>query len=156
MRDHSLVAGRRRLEAARRLNWQTIRAEYLEELSPLDRKIVEFDENDKRLQLTWQEAARAIEEIHQLKQAVAVNEGHVWSITDTARVLGRSVGKVSEDLVLASALGNTKVAGRPSRRGALDTVKRERELVLVRELARRRASGMGLDVNTHKASSLTG
>jgi len=139
-RTHRLIAGRRRLEAARRLSWSAIRAEYFEDLDPLTQKIVEFDENSKRLQLTWQEAARAIKEIHELKKATEGN----WSASDTARTLGISIGKVSEDLLLASALDNTRVVDRPSRRGALTTVKRERELILVRELARRRAVDLGV------------
>jgi len=43
-RDLKLVAGRRRLEAARRASWTHIRAEFLEELPALTRKIIEFDE----------------------------------------------------------------------------------------------------------------
>ena len=143
-RDLVLIAGRRRLEACRRLGWDSIRVEYYEDLDPLTRLIVEFDENDKRHALTWQEAAHAIEEIHRLKKEAASDKGSTWTASDTARALGVSLGKVSEDLVLAAALGNPRVEARPSRKGALDTVKRERELGLVRELARRRATGMGL------------
>lgn len=155
-RDLKLVAGRRRLEAARRLAWLSIRCEYLEELSPLNQKIVEFDENDKRHQLSWQEAARAIAEIHALKEAEARSKSIDWSVRDTARTLGLSAGKVSEDLVLAASLSNERVANRPSRRGALDTVKRERELTLVRELARRRAESLGLGVDNTRATNLIG
>lgn len=154
-RDLELVAGRRRLEAARRIGWTEIRVEYFEDLDPLTRKIVEFDENDKRSQLTWQEKARAIKEIHELRKAEAKKEGKTWTASDTAKTLGISEGAVSEDLVLASALGNQRVANRPSRRGALDTVKRERELILVRELARRRAENLGLVVGAN-ATSLGG
>jgi len=154
-RDGKLVAGRRRLEAARRLGWPTIRAEYRDSLSEIDRKIVEFDENDKRSQLTWQESAAAIKEIHELKKAEAVAAYTNWTAADTAKILGVSEGKVSEDLVLASSLSNERVANRPSRRGALDTLKRERELVLVRELARRRAENLGLVLDSN-ATSLTG
>jgi len=151
-RQNGLIAGRRRLEAARRLGWSTIRVEYFEDLSPLDRKIVEFDENDKRRQLTWQESARAIKEIHDLKRAAEKN----WTASDTARALGFSLGKVSEDLALGSVLDNIRVTTRPSRRGALEAFKKERELVLVRELARRRASSIGLDSSAAKSSSLSG
>ena len=98
-------------------------------------------QNDKRKQLTWQEAARAIEEIHKLKQEA---QGTKWTASDTARTLGVSLGKVSEDLLLAGALSNERVARRPSRRGAIETVKKERELELVRELARRRATSIGV------------
>lgn len=159
-REHRLVAGRRRLEVARRLALPTIRAEYLDNLSPLDQKIVEFDENDKRKQLSWQEKANAVKEIHELKVAEVKADpniaGRIWTAADTARTLGRSLTNVSEDLLLASSLGNARVARRPTRRGALDTVKRERELTLVRELARRRASSLGLGDNTLKTTNLTG
>lgn len=165
-RENKLVAGRRRLEVARRLSWPTIRAEYRDQLDPISRKIIEFDENDKRKQLTWQEAASAIKEIHDLKieesKSKLENSGKswahsdLWTASDTARTLGKSIGKVSEDLVLAANLGNARIAGRPTRRGALDTVKRERELALVRELARRRAAGLGLGDNTLKTTNLTG
>ena len=151
-RSGQLVAGRRRLEAARRLGWTTIRAEYRDSLTELDRRIVEFDENDKRRQLSWQEAARAIAEIHTLKKSTGTN----WTASDTAAILGLSEGKVSEDLVLAGYLSNERVANRPSRRGALDAFKRERELILVRELARRRAENLGLGTPVDTAEFLTG
>lgn len=144
--DGILVAGRRRIEAAKRLGWADIRVDFWEELDPLTQKIVEFDENDKRKQLTWQEKARAVAEIHALSIAKAARapEPVLWTANDTAQALGRSKGKISEDLSLAAALGNQRVANRPSRGGALDTLKRERELLLVRELARRRAKGLGI------------
>ncbi len=158
-RNRELVAGRRRIEAARRLGWQEIRAEFYEELDPLTRMIVEYDENDKRHNLTWQENANAIERIHRAQheadRAKGYDDKH-WSISDTARSLGRSVGAVSEDLILAGALSNERIANRPSRRGALDTFKRERELILVRELARRRAESMGLGLDDSSSTNLTG
>lgn len=149
--NHKLIAGRHRLEAAKRLEWSEIRFEYYDSLDPLQQKIIEYEENDKRKQLSWQERARAIKEIHDLQQKA---KGKTWSASDTARALGVSVGKVSEDLTLAGALDNARVAGRPTRRGALNTVKRERELVLVRELARRRAKDMGVE-STHPSTSFT-
>jgi ParB/RepB/Spo0J family partition protein len=144
-REHKLIAGFRRIQAYKRLDQQKIRATYFESLEALDQKIIEFDENDKRKDLTWQERARAIKEIFDLQKAKAqATSPERWTASDTARSLGVSVGKVSEDLSLADALGNERVAGRPSRRGALDTLKRERELELVREIARRRAAGIGI------------
>src|SRR3990167_1481347 len=75
-REHKLIAGRRRIEAARRLGWSEIRAEYFDSLDILAQKIIEFDDNDKRKQLTWQESACAIKEIHDLKRE---KEGREWS-----------------------------------------------------------------------------
>lgn len=143
-RDYSLRAGRRRLEAHRVLGRATILARFVDTLTPLQAKELEFDENHKRKQLTWQEEAAAIKEIHEFRQTAATEKGEEWSIRKTAETLGLSVGKVSEDLQLASHLDNTRVTGRPSRRGAITTARRERELDLVRELAARRAQDIGV------------
>jgi site-specific DNA-methyltransferase (adenine-specific) len=153
-RDGVLVAGRRRVEAARRLGWETIRVDFWEELDRLTQKIVEFDENDKRKQLTWQEKAAAIADIHILS-AQRAPVGTTWRIEDTAEAIGQSKATISQYLVLATAMANPRVAKRPSYRGALDTAKRERELLLVRELARRRAKGLGI-VHEASANVLTG
>lgn len=154
--DGSLVAGRRRIEAARKIGWEDIRVDIWEELDPLKQKVIEFDENDKRKQLTWQEKAKAIADIHILLQVAAKEQPKVvWTANDTARSLGQSEGSVREYLSLATALGNERVANRPSYRGALDAFKRERELQLVRELARRRAKGLGIVSDTN-ARALTG
>ena len=141
-RANHLIAGRHRLEAYRLREWQEIEVKYYEELSDLDRMIVEFDENMKRKALSWQEASRAIDRIHELQ--LAANPGKGWRIEDTAQSLGVSTTKVAEDLMLARARDNEHVMKRPSRRGALTTLKRERELELLRELARRRALDLGL------------
>lgn len=159
-RSGRLVAGRRRIEAFRRLGRDRIPARYKDELTERQLKQVEFDENHKRKNLTWQEEAAAVKELHELflreaagKPAVDATGVSVrvadrraveWSMSDTAKELGLSVAKVSEDLTLAANLDNARVAGRPSRRGALTTAARERELELTRELARRRAGTMGL------------
>src|SRR5262245_9562375 len=148
-RDGRLVAGRRRIEAARRLGWEDIRADIWEELDHLTQKIVEFDENDKRKQLTWQEKAAAVAEIHNLQRE---KNGPKWKAVDTAKALGRTEGAISQDLTLAAAMVNERVAARPTRRGALDTAKRERELLLVRELARRRATDMGIVSTSHSTT----
>jgi len=155
-RNNKLIAGGRRLTAHIRLGRQTIEARYFDSLDLLTQKIIEFDENDKRKQLTWQETARAIEEIHRLQVAQSAETGKAWSGRDTARVLGLGVGRVAEDLQLAASLGNERIAGRPTRRGAIDTFKRERELTVIRELARRRATSMGLSADAKATSFLTG
>ncbi len=142
-RDYSLVAGRRRIAACTLLNMDRIQAQFKDELPLITQKVIEFDENHKRKQLTWQEEASAISEIHTLKK----EEDTDWNAKKTAEVLGVSEGKVSEDLQLADNLPNERVSGRPSRRGALQTVKRERELAIVRELARRKSNAIGLKVS---------
>ena len=151
-RDNTLVAGRRRIEAFRVLGRATIPVRFFETLSLLERKEVEFDENHKRKQLTWQEEAKAVKEIHELRGAQAKESGEEWSARKTAEYLGLSIGKVSEDLTLADSLINERVARRPSRRGAITTAKRERELELLRELARRRSEKIGVKPSDNSAT----
>jgi len=144
--DHGgrLIAGRRRLEAFKLLNRLTIPIRFKDDLTRLELATLEFDENHKRKQLTWQEEAVAIALIKGLmEEEFATRTEKVSSEEPTVHVvaeaLGISEGKVYEDLMLADNLMNPRVAGRPTRSGAIQTAKRERELELVRELARRRA-----------------
>lgn len=134
--NKKLMAGAHRLQAAKELEWPTIGFLYFNDLTPLQKAILEFDENHKRKQLSWQQEAAAIAKIHGMK--IAEQPG--WTATATAEALNLSLGKVTEDLILAQNLTNERVTGRPSRRGAITTVKRERELSLVRELAKRRSA----------------
>ena len=140
--DHTstLRAGRRRLEAAKRLGWEEIRAEIFETLSPLKQAIVEFDENTKRQDLSWQDEVTALANIHRLL-AESKGKTEVDKI-EVARTLGISEGKVYEDLQLAEHLDNKRVTARPTRRGALKTMQREKTLEITRELARRRVLKM--------------
>jgi ParB/RepB/Spo0J family partition protein len=145
-RDNALIAGHRRLLVARALGWSEIHAVYKEDLDPLTRKIIEYDENRRRSALTWQEDAKAIAEIHTLK----LEQDQSWTLQKTADELGISVAKVHEDIALATVTQATpnpgkildasavhRVMQRPTRTGALITMKREKEVALVRELARR-------------------
>src|SRR4030095_9445679 len=93
-RDNSLVAGHRRLLVARALGWKDIHAVYKDDLDPLTRKIIEYDENRRRSALTWQEDAKAIAEIHTLK----LEQDRSWTLQKTADELGISVAKVHEDI----------------------------------------------------------
>ena len=55
-----LIAGERRLESCRELGWSVIPVRYLAELSPIERQIIELEENIKRLDLPWQDIVRAV------------------------------------------------------------------------------------------------
>lgn len=135
-RELKLLAGRRRLEAHRILKLDEIEVRWFEDLDPVQQRIVEFDENNKRRQLTWQEEAAAISEIHSLLSARSAHH----TLGETAQAVGMGLTKTSELITLSRGLTNERVANRPSREGALQTLKRERELELARELARRRVA----------------
>jgi ParB/RepB/Spo0J family partition protein len=149
-RTNKLIAGRRRLEAFTRLGRPSIPFLYFEDLDPVQQKVVEFDENAKRRQLTWQESSKAIAEIHRLMS----DRDRKHTLGETAATIGFSIGYTSEALQLADGLGNERVAAQPSREAAIKTFKRERELDLSRELARRRRSDLVPDSSGHKAVRL--
>lgn len=124
--------------AVGRLGWSEIDAIYYESLDEVTRRVVEFDENSKRKQFTWQEEAKAIAEIHRLKQEKALQFGKEWYQIDTAKVLGFSEAKVSGDIALSEFLDNPRVSVQGTRSGALLTYKRELEGNILEELAKRR------------------
>lgn len=144
-RQKVLIAGHRRLLATKLLGRPTIEASYLEDLDPLTRKIIEYDENRRRANLSWQEDAKAIAEIHDLRMKMDSD----WTLQKTADELNVSIGKVHENIQLANAIGADtfipddgvkKILNRPTRIGALITLKREKEAALLAELARRQAA----------------
>jgi ParB family chromosome partitioning protein len=62
-----LIAGHRRLEAARALGWRTINAVIMEFPDALSRLEYEVEENIQRLDFTPQEVAEATRKIYRLK-----------------------------------------------------------------------------------------
>lgn len=64
---YKLLAGARRLTAARELGWLFIRAHMLHDLDPITQQVVELHENIKRRNLTWQEEATAIGKLYVLR-----------------------------------------------------------------------------------------
>lgn len=58
--DLQLVAGERRLTAAKELGWTHIQARLFSGLLPHEQQGIELDENIKRKQLTWLEEAKAV------------------------------------------------------------------------------------------------
>jgi len=111
----ALVAGERRLRAAKELGWETIEATKRSDLDEFQRLEIELEENLHRKDLEWTEEVKAKRELHLLKQALhgkskqgartdlgKKKEG--WGLRDTAESLGQSVGPLSQDIQLAEAL----------------------------------------------------
>lgn len=80
-----LVAGERRLMSNIACGNKTIPARIFEELSPLEQKLYELDENLRRRELPWRDHIRAVADIHQT--LIALN-GEDWSQTSTAEYMG--------------------------------------------------------------------
>lgn len=129
--DSCLVAGERRLTACRLLGWTSIPCQLTNELSEYELQCIEFEENVKRKDLTWQEEANAVEKFHQLK---AVNEPE-WTQDKTAEALGMSPRVVGRQLSVAKEMKiNEKVA-------ASDTLTAAHNIV-ARSTERRKASAL--------------
>ena len=62
-----LIAGERRLEAAKRLGWRTINATISESSGELDRLELEVEENIQRRDFTMEEVAEATKKIYKLR-----------------------------------------------------------------------------------------
>ena len=59
-----LIAGERRLTACRNIGWTEIEARSVEDLTVIERELLELEENIKRQDLTWQEITRAVAKVH--------------------------------------------------------------------------------------------
>jgi len=107
---YHLLAGGRRFKAAQLAALKEIPVRvYPPELTELQMREVELMENVCREDLTWYEAARLRSEIHKLKVEMHGEKtstspdapGH--SLRDTAALLDRSVGGLSQDIQLIKA-----------------------------------------------------
>ena len=108
-KNNNLVAGERRLRAAKGLGWKKITITRFEDLSDTMKREIELEENIQRKALTWQEEVEAKLILHDLKQSIegkrmqkSGGPGH--GIKDTALMLDESIGTVSQDLKLAEAM----------------------------------------------------
>jgi len=109
--DGILIAGERRLRACEQLQMDEIEVRKLGELSELERKEMELEENLYRKKFTWSEEVKAKEEIHLIKQIqhgqrVKGHESDGWGTKDTAKLLDESLGTVSQDIKLAEAMSD--------------------------------------------------
>jgi len=126
--DNNLIAGRRRLEALRRLGRTQAKVSILGDLDAGARQLVELDENLRRVDLPWQETAGAIYQIHLLKQA----DSPTWGQVDTVEYTGLSATVISNAIAVGAALskGDEKVRACGTLGSAADLLRRRRALAL--------------------------
>lgn len=98
--DNTLVAGFCRMMAHAHLGIGEIEYKYKSQLTEIEQKEIELEENLRRKNLEWYEAKAAVAEIHELKKLQDPN----WSIENTAAILGTSKGHVSEAIQVAKAI----------------------------------------------------
>lgn len=107
--DGVLVAGERRYRACKVLGLDEIEVRLVSDLTELERREMELEENLYRKAFTWDEEVKAKEEIHRIKQLqhgerIKGHDSDGWGVKDTAQVLDESLGTVSQDIKLAQAL----------------------------------------------------
>lgn len=117
-----LVAGERRLSAARLLGWTHIPAQYEDEVEPHVLRTLELEENVRRVDLSWAERCTAIADYDALRRRADPS----WTQKKTAESLNLDDADVSEKIAVASeiAKGNTVVAQAPKYSTALGIVRR--------------------------------
>lgn len=121
---HTLIAGERRLAAAKLLGWTHITCQFQDEVPDLQLRILELEENVRRADLTWQERCLAVENYHKAQQA----NDSAWSAPKTAEALNLSVAYINKELAVANAVSkNPEVAAMSKFSLAHNFVKRQEE-----------------------------
>jgi len=98
--ENELVAGFRRLSAAKVAGWTDIEVVYREQMTKAEQREIELEENIRRLDMTWLEKANAIAEIDRLKREQNPN----WSRDMTAAVAGTNRAADVSDAVKITKL----------------------------------------------------
>lgn len=124
-RDGELKTGERRWTAAKFLGWTHINIQFAEDMSEPELKLLELEENVKRIDLPWQDQCRAVEEYHGLR----LQEDTEWTVSATAEALGLDRREVGQKLMVAKEIeaGNNRVLEAPRYTVARGIVVREAE-----------------------------
>lgn len=124
-RAGELIAGERRLTAAKEAGWDRINVQFAEDLDAATRHLIELEENVRRIDLSWQDQCLAVEEYHRLRS----EEDATWTAAKTASALGVSATSVGEKRAIAQEIirGNTRIADAPKFSVAKGIVLRENE-----------------------------
>ena len=147
-KNNNLVAGERRLRAAKGLGWKKITITRFEDLSNTMKREIELEENIQRKALTWQEEIAAKLALHELKQSIAGKRtqksgGPGHGIKDTALMLDESAGTISMDLQLAKAIkAFPSLAKEQNKTTAFKKYKRMQEGFFRAEINRRRSDSV--------------
>jgi len=120
-----LIAGERRVAHSRAAGLPDIPARFASDLAPIERKLLEFEENAKRLDLPWKDRASAIWDIHHTH--LELDAG--WTQESTAESIGLSSGYVSTAIAVADALraGDASIVEAGGIRAAYNILARKQE-----------------------------
>lgn len=142
--NNLLIAGERRYKACQMLKLEEVEVNYRKDLTEVQKKEIEIEENLRREQFTWPEEVTAKAQLHKLKQSIygAAISGHVtegtWKLQDTADALGESKSGVSQDIALARGLkAFPELLKEKSKSIAFKKMKEKQEKLLQEELNKR-------------------
>lgn len=134
-----LIAGYRRLLAARLAGIPTIPARLQGTLSELDHRRIELEENVMRLNLEWADEAKAIAEIDRLKKI----EDPKWTTDKTAELAGVSRRKAYQSIQLDKAIQeDPTIAQSKTLVGALKEFERNQHMKKRQKEAELKAKGL--------------
>lgn len=106
--DFLLLAGERRFRAHILLGLGEIPAFIREELSDIEAKEIELEENVQRRDLHWSEQCELLAQIDELKRKIHGEKGRGeeegWNLQKTAELTNRPLSSVSESISLAKTL----------------------------------------------------
>jgi len=143
--ENNLIAGHRRILAAKHLGWPDIPYLRREALDPIVRQELELEENIRRKDLEWQEEVVGLYRLYMAKQSRYGEKGNPLSenggygIEEAARELDRATGSISMDLALAKALQEyPDLVEEKTKSSAFKRFRRMKETALRAELAKRK------------------
>jgi ParB family chromosome partitioning protein len=129
---YQVIWGGRRFESAKQLGWEEIECKIISCDEDYDLREKELEENIRRKDMTWQEQAMSLHEIHRLKVSRNALIGEKWGYRETGHLLGISLGNVSYALEVAKKLraGDEEMAAAPNFTEALRILVRRKEAEL--------------------------
>jgi ParB/RepB/Spo0J family partition protein len=116
-----LVAGERRLTCSLELGLPDIPTRQVSDLTPVEAKIIELEENVKRKGLSWREECEATAKLHEAYVALSPD----WTVEQTASELGFGLTWVKDNLRVYRQLSSPKIAGAEGLRAAWNILSRE-------------------------------
>jgi ParB/RepB/Spo0J family partition protein len=131
--DHVLIAGERRLTAAREVGLTHLLCRFAEEHDPFELQMLEYEENFNRQDLPWQDHARAMQRMWNLYCTKFPEATQL----EFSAFSGFSTGHISQYLTAAEELasGNQRVADQTSINKAANVIRRERDRVVNNAIA---------------------
>lgn len=131
---NELVDGLHRLVAARALGWLTVWAVSKDKMDEYTARCIELEANIRRKEMTWQEQAASLAELHKIKSAADPN----WGQDQTAQLAGPGThqARVAEAIMLTQMMDIfPEIAEAKSRNQALSWAKsKASSIVRVREV----------------------